>query len=94
MINVKDNALEGTYVQKNETLNISGPVNNSNIAEFFDFYLEGEKLDPSLITSVDASAGADGKTAFITSVTFTLTNDPYGPFQQTIKVGKLRKFSA
>ena len=94
VITVKDNALVGTYTQKKETLNISGPANNTNIAEFFDFYLEGEKLDPSLITSVDASAGADGKTAFITSVTFTLTNDPYGPFQQTIKVGKLIKFSA
>ena len=94
VITVKDNALAGTYVQKKETLNISGPVNNSNIAEFFDFYLEGEKLDPSQITSVDFSGGADGKTAFITSVTFTLTNDPYGPFQQTIKVGKLIKFSA
>lgn len=93
VINVKDNALEGTYVQKNETLNISGPVNNSNIAEFFDFYLEGEKLDPSQITSVDFSAGTDGK-SFITSVTFTLTNDPYGSFTQTIKVGKLIKFSA
>ena len=94
VITVKDNALVGSYVQKKETLNISGPVNNSNIAEFFDFYLEGEKLDPSQITSVDFSGGADGKTAFITSVTFTLTNDPYGPFQQTIKVGKLIKFSA
>ena len=91
---VKDNALVGTFDQKKETANISGPVNNTNIAEFFDFYLEGEKLDPLLITSVDASANGDGKTAFITSVTFTLTNDPYGPFQQTIKVGKLIKFSA
>ena len=94
VIRVEDNAQVGTYVQKKETLNISGPVNNTNIAEFFDFYLEGEKLDPSLIASVDFSGVVDGKSAYITSVTFTLTNDPYGPFQQTIKVGKLIKFSA
>ena len=92
-ITVKDNAGAGTYTQKKETAAVSGTM-EQKVAEFFDFYLEGEKLDPSLITAVDASIGAGSTSAFINSVTFTLTNDPYGSFQQVIKVNKLIKFSA
>ncbi len=92
VITVKDNSLSGTYKQKAEKLNVGGSV-ESVISQFFDFYVEGTKLDPSAVSSVEYNANMDGKSAYIVSVTVTLTNDPYGPFTVKIPVGQLIKFT-
>ncbi|MCR5431738.1 MAG: hypothetical protein K6E95_04185 [Lachnospiraceae bacterium] len=90
---VVDNALVGRFVQKKETANVSGAIEQI-VGEFFDFYLEGTKLDPANITSVSSNTNIDGKSTYVTSVTFTLSNDPYGSFPITITVNRLIRFSA
>ncbi len=87
-ITVRDDGRESSYKQIKESANVTGTM-EQKVAEFFEFYYDGAKLDPALITSVDSTTGEN---TFVNSVTFTLTNDDYGTFTVTIPVKKLIKF--
>lgn len=74
-----------------ETAKASGTL-EQKIPVFFEFYLDGQKLDPAKISSVDAVTS--GETIYVKSVTFKLTNNPYGLFDIVIPVNGSVKATA
>lgn len=70
----------------NETAKAPGTI-EQQVPVFFEFYIDGVKLDPSKIKSVNAITGTGSSTTYVTSVTFGLTNTPYGAFDLVIPVG-------
>ncbi|MCR5829845.1 MAG: hypothetical protein K6F93_05785 [Lachnospiraceae bacterium] len=81
---VRDNQETGTFTRKSEKA-YDGLTIEQKVAECFDFYFDGQKIDPSNIKSVDYTV-SNTNTTIVRSVTFSLTNDPYGPFDLTIKI--------
>ncbi len=92
-ITVKESTLGGTITQKKETYAAAGSM-EQRVAEFFDFYLEGAKLDPTMIKSVEHNDSSANNSSYIVSVTFALSNSVYGSFDLKIPVNRLIKFSA
>ena len=85
VITVKDDGREGSYKVLKEKTDVSGS-DAQKVADCFEFYYDGSKLDPSLISYVDATTGDN---TYVRSVTFTLSNDDYGSFTVKIPVDKL-----
>gem|GEM_PF-2925355 len=88
-VNVIESTGRGKSERKEESAKASGTIAQM-IPVFFDFYYDDEKLDPSLIKSVD-SISSTNDTIYVKSVTFGLTNDVYGAFDAVIPVNGVIK---